>query len=61
MLQEYFAKIIQTARDLSAGAGDNGEYVRGQAELICDLVGLGTDDWRDAITALITEEVTPIH
>lgn len=55
-----FATAIRAARSLCDGDTDsptaNDQYVRGQAELICDMFGLDTDDFREEITELIRPE-----
>jgi hypothetical protein len=55
-----FGQMTRTAYDLNySGQGPctaSSEYVRGQAELICNAFGLCTDDYREAVTALITGE-----
>jgi hypothetical protein len=45
-------KALQTARDLTEPGEPNDEYIRGQAELICDLSGLGTDYKEDVIKVI---------
>lgn len=51
---QTFGKLLPIARNLCRPDDQGGEppasaseYIRGQAELICEAMGLGTDDHRD--------------
>lgn len=51
-----YRTMISAAAELWEGAvfsdvADNPEYLRGQIELICALLGLSTDECRDSIRA----------
>jgi hypothetical protein len=54
--------MISAARDLNDTGrlpGEkitevNDEYVRGQVELICNTIGLSSDDYREDLTRIIT-------
>ena len=45
--------LVSAARDLSSEADPDSEYVRGQAELICDMLGVSTD-YKGVVARLIT-------
>lgn len=47
-----FFTALKFARSLCEGADDNSEYVRGQAELICDLYGVSMDE-KESISAYL--------
>lgn len=46
---------MRVARELTEPGEPNGEYIRGQAELICDLFGLPMDEYRDEVIAEISK------
>jgi hypothetical protein len=48
-------QALTVARELTEPGEPNGEYIRGQAELICDLFGLPVDEYRDAFIAEIVK------
>jgi hypothetical protein len=52
--------MIDAARLLTEEGEINVEYVRGQAELICDVLGLSMDENKDGIMRAIGER-TPVH
>lgn len=45
-------KVITAAHDLSTNANST-EYVRGQTELVCALLGLSLDTYRELVTDLL--------
>jgi hypothetical protein len=47
---------IRVAQDLTTPDSTNYEYIRGQADLICHLFGLSTDEWRDEVIAEIRQQ-----
>jgi hypothetical protein len=49
------ADALEIARDLTEPGEPNNEYVRGQAELICDLFGLPMDFRADVIKVITRE------
>jgi hypothetical protein len=52
------ALLISQRFNDDTGNAANYEYVRGQAELICDMFQLGTDECRDDVMELIAKDVT---
>lgn len=53
-------RLIETARNLSEPDDPNGEYIRGQVNLITDFAGLpgDTDNYYDILFAVISHETT---
>jgi hypothetical protein len=51
-------KTLQAARDLTEPGEPNNEYIRGQADLICDLFGLfGEADSKEDVTKVISHQM----
>lgn len=50
------AEVLEYAQGLCEGASPDSEYVRGQAELICDLFGIPQDS-KAVVVAAITERI----
>lgn len=49
---------LRDARNLTIPGEVNQEYVRGQAELICDMFSIPSDPGKGIITAVISHEAT---
>jgi hypothetical protein len=53
-------ELILIAEQLTEPDEPNGEYIRGQAELICDACGLNMESYRDAIASAIAGNYRPL-
>lgn len=55
LMVETVGDLIGTARGLCDGCPPVSEYVRGQAELICELLGISMEPGRDLVVAAIAD------
>ena len=60
LMVETVGDLIGLARGLCDGCPPDNEYVRGQAELICELIGLPMEPGRDLVVAAIADHTVKV-